>query len=70
MISAGSLTLQVGAITSQLLTTLAGATSIPAAWLVATCCVLIAAVVQRRTAPATAPRSVVATTFGATDDAT
>lgn len=71
MISAGSFTLQVGAITSQLtLTTLAGATSIPTAWLAATGCVLMAAFVQRRTVAAPAPRAVVATTSGAPDDAT
>lgn len=69
MISAGSLTLQVGAITSQLgLTALADATSIPTAWLVATGCVLVAAIVQRQTVTAPAPRPVVATTSGATDD--
>lgn len=69
MISAGSLTLQVGAVTSQLgLTALAGVTSIPTAWLVATGCVLVAATVQRQTGTAPARRPVVATTSGATDD--
>lgn len=71
MILAGSLTLQVGAITSQLtLTTRTGATSIPTAWLAATACVLIAASVQRRTVTAPALRAVVTATSGAPDDAT
>lgn len=46
-VSAGSLALQLGAVTSQLtLTNLAGATTIPIAWLAASASVLLAAVIQ------------------------
>lgn len=69
MISAGSLTLQIGAITSQLaLTNLAGATSIPAAWLVASAFVLVAVAIQSRTARTAPTASTLPPTSGVTRD--